>query len=89
MLESPSHCFSHSGYRMLLDVHLAPFLWSYGAHIYSIRQSFMWIIKNSLITWSELCRYIKEGDLGSRDLKVWNLALLAKAHQAPVAMKTT
>ena len=46
--------------------------------IYSICRSFMWTSKHPPVSWADMCRPKQESGLGFRDLKAWNLALLAK-----------
>lgn len=69
------------GYGMLLDVHSTPSLWSHRVHILYLHIIHVDYNPPPPIAWIDLCRP-KEGGLGLglglRDLKAWNLALLAK-----------
>lgn len=38
----------------------------------------MWTIKHPPVAWAEMCKPKEEKGLGFKDLKAWNLALLAK-----------
>lgn len=48
------------------------------SHICSIYGAFMWTSKDPPISWIEMYKSRDEGGLEFRDLKVWNLTLLAK-----------
>ncbi|XP_022857249.1 uncharacterized protein LOC111378309 [Olea europaea var. sylvestris] len=49
------------------------------SRIVSLYQKFLWGSKKSLVSWKYICLPKEEGGLGLKDLKSWNLALLAKS----------
>lgn len=84
----PEHTLFYAGKAQLISsifqgvecywMSILPLLNEVVVRIYNICRSFMWIIKNLPIAWTEICRPKVEGGLGLRDLNAWNLALLAK-----------
>ncbi|XP_075508005.1 uncharacterized protein LOC142544859 isoform X1 [Primulina tabacum] len=46
--------------------------------IHSLCRKFVWPTKRPLIAWNTLCKPLADGGLGLKNLRAWNLALIAK-----------
>lgn len=60
----------------LLSILLIPA--TVASNLVSLCRNFLWGFKKPLVAWSSICLPKHEGGLGFRDIKCWNLALLAK-----------